>query len=182
MLAAVYENSAAIDQESSGADQWGNFLPGERPVFTIWPSLGMFRLGQWIGRAAELRWGIPPVLVLGNFLAVALLPLLVVLFLLKYAPGVIRRYDVTSHRIAIRQGFRRRTVAAIGMLEWDRIELDSRPGHKALHCADLVFLAGQREVFRLPAVPTPETYRHALQELQRVFRAFRDLAGQSPKE
>lgn len=143
----------------------------ERLVMTIWPSIGMHRLGRLLGRIVSCRWGWAPVTV-GNILALLLAPLAAIVFLAKYLPGQVRRYVVTSRRILIVTGYRPRIVSAIDHGAWERVEVVYRPGQQVLRCADLVFYAGSAEVFRLPGVPQPEAYQHALNQFRDTLSAF----------
>jgi hypothetical protein len=48
---------------------------------------------------------------------------------------------------------------AIGLDEFDDIQIEILPGQEWLHCGDLVFLRDKAPVFRLPGVPRPEVFR-----------------------
>lgn len=144
----------------------------ERWVFIIWPSLGMFRLGRWIGRLVGVQIGWRPFFTVGNLLALLLIPLAVILYLAKYYPSVYRRYRITNRRILVERGYHRLVEKAIDFRDFDRVEVEYQPGYRSLRCGDLVFYRDQKEVFRLAAVPQPEAYCHAIRKLHFTIRAF----------
>ncbi len=147
----------------------------ERWVFTIWPSLGMFRLGRWIGRLVGVQIGWRPFFTVGNVLALLLMPLALILYLAKYYPSVYRRYRITNRRITVERGYCRLVEETIDFHDFDRVEVEYQPGYRSLRCGDLVFYRDQKEVFRLPAVPQPEAYCHAIRKLHFTFRAFEPI-------
>ena len=95
----------------------------------------------------------------GTALAVATIPVSLGVFAWQLLPYVIRRYCLTSRRIVIQKGLSRQEEAAIGLDEFDSIEIQRLPGQQWLRCGDMLFLRDGREVFRLAGVPRPETFR-----------------------
>jgi hypothetical protein len=154
-----------------------HLCPGleERWVFTIWPSLGMFRLGRWIGRLVGVQVGWRPFFTVGNLLALLLVPLVLILYLAKYYPSVYRRYRITNRRIVVERGYHRFVEKAIDFRDFDRVEVEYQPGYRTLRSGDLVFYRDEKEVFRLPAVPQPEAYCHAIRKLHFTLRAFEPI-------
>lgn len=172
-------NSMSAPRETEGNRSWhqsGSCSVGEESgIFTIWPSLGMFSLGRWIGRLVSIGWGWQPFFTVGNLFALLLMPLALILFLAKYLPGVYRRYRITNRRIFVERGYSGVVEKTIELCDFDRIAVEYRPGYSSLRCGDLVFYRDQKEVFRLVAVPQPEAYCHAIGKVHFTVRAFEPI-------
>ncbi len=163
---------AAKPQPDPSANQPLRF---ERLVMLIWPSIGGYRLGRIVGGVIGLQLGWPPVFTLGNIFAILLIPFVLILYFSKYLPGRYRRYLVTTGRVAIQNGFTGQILRAVEHDRWDCVDVEYIWGQKPLRCADLVFSFSGEEVFRLPGVPQPEAYCHAIAELKATLTAFRPL-------
>ncbi|MCS7239492.1 MAG: hypothetical protein NZ899_14680 [Thermoguttaceae bacterium] len=174
------ENTAAPDYEETRQAKLIQSVPPSELVrkehwfFVIWPSIGMYPLGRLIGQIISCSWGWPP-FTIGNLLALLLAPVAATLYLAKYFPGQLQLYIVTSRRVLKVRGYKLQIVRSIGYDSWNRVEVIYRPGQRALRCADLVFFADDREVLRLPGVPQPEAYRHAISQIRETLAAFAPL-------
>lgn len=139
---------------------------GEAPIVTVWPSIGAFSLGRWVGRMCSVRAGIGGFFTLGKLLAVATIPVSFLLYFWRLAPRVARRYTLTNRKIVIRRGLAGAERQAIGLLDFDSIEVRTLPGQEFLRSGDLVFRSASQDVFLLPGVPNPETFRQACLKAQ----------------
>lgn len=141
---------------------------------TVWPTLAATRLGRWIGRMARIGPGRGP-LRFGTFLAVALVPVALVVYVWQILPPRVRRYRLTTRRIVVQKGLPPRDAASLGLAEFDDIRLEVLPGQEYFHAADLVFLRQQRDVLRLPGIPRPQVVRQLCLETRDTFLAIREV-------
>jgi hypothetical protein len=137
----------------------------EVPMKTVWPTIGRTPVGRLVGVLCGSRVG-SGFWTLGRLWAVAMIPLGLVCFAWQFAPYVARRYRVTNRRILILLGLTAEPGPAIGLDEFDAIDIDVLPGHDWLHSGDLVFRREAREVFRLPGVSRPEVFREVCRKAQ----------------
>ena len=131
----------------------------EAPFKVVWPTIGATDAGRWVGRLASIGLGIGRVFTLGNFLALATIPVSLTVFCWQLMPWAYRRYVVTNRRVVIRLGLRPRDERWINLDEFDRIDVEVMLGQAWLHAGDLVFRHGGNEVFRLTGVPRPNIFR-----------------------
>ncbi len=146
----------------------------ERTAAIVWPSIAQFRLGRAIGQMAQLPWGIGPIFTLGKLLVLLMIPVALVLYLAKFLPGLCRRYRVTTRRVIIEGGLRHRELASIAWGDFDSIKVHYPPGAAWMRAGDLVLYRGDQPVFRLPAVPTPETFRQICVKVRRTTLSFEE--------
>ena len=125
---------------------------------TVWPGIGSMALGRWVGRLAGNRLGYG-FFTLGKLLAVATIPVSLVVYLWRLMPGACRRYTLTNRRLIIQHGLTAKDGPSIGLDEFDTIEVTILPGQDFLHAGDLVFQRDGKEVFRLSGVSRPEGFR-----------------------
>jgi hypothetical protein len=146
-----------------------------------WPTVGATRLGQLVGRLADVRlgWG---VFTLGNLLALATIPLSLAAFSWQLMPYVCRRYSLTNRRIIIRKGLLPADHRWIAFDEFDAIDVAVLPGQQWLHAGDLIFRHGDLEVLRLAGVSRPETFRQMCWTARRAFLSVRDVAERQAAE
>ncbi len=126
---------------------------------TVWPSIALYPSGQWLGRMYELRWPGWHVARLGNLVALLSIPWAVVLYVRRIAPYLGVRYRLTNRRVLVLCGLQAVEDRAIGLDEFDAIDVVVEPGQAWFAAGDLVFRQQGREVFRLPAVSHPEPFR-----------------------
>jgi hypothetical protein len=147
----------------------------ESLILTVWPTIGATATGRMVGRLAGIRWGVW-FLTVGNLLALATIPVSLVVFCWQLMPIVCRRYAMTNRKIVVRRGLSAVDGPSIGLGEFDAIEVVVTPGQEWLHAGDVVFRREGVEVFRLPGVSRPEifrviclTARNALLSVQQVI-------------
>jgi hypothetical protein len=87
------------------------------------------------------------------------LPVTLAIYAWQLMPFVCRRYRLTNHRVLILRGYTAAEEASIGFEDFDSIEVKVLPGQEWLETGDLVFLSGEKEVFRLRGVSRPEPFR-----------------------
>lgn len=125
----------------------------------FWPTIGATRAGRLVGQlgAVSIGWG--EFFTLGKLLAVAAIPLSLVVFAWQLMPFVCRRYTLTNRRIIIRKGLSAVDGRWISLDDFDSIDVEVLPGQAWLHAGDLAFRRGNVEVLRLAGVSRPETFR-----------------------
>lgn len=101
-------------------------------------------------------------LTVGNLLALASIPLALLLFLWKLLPYVCRRYLVTTHRVLVLRGLVPVEECAAAWDQFDEIRVEQLPGQQWFGAGELVFYEQGREVLRLSGVLNPETVRRMI--------------------
>ena len=104
----------------------------------------------------EIAWATVSLL-LGKLLALATIPVSLVVYLWRLMPGACRRYTLTNRRLIIQRGLTAKDGPSIGLDEFDTIEIAVLPGQDWLHAGDLVFKRDGKEVFRLSGVSRPDS-------------------------
>jgi hypothetical protein len=148
-------------------------IPDELPAATCWPTIAAHPLGRLVGRLAAIPLGMRP-LTLGNLLALATIPLSLAVFAWQLMPYLCRRYTLTSRRVVIRKGFSAVPGPAIGLDEFDTIDVEVLPGQAWFHAGELVFRRGPDEVFRLSGVSRPEIFRCVCLKVRDAMLAVRN--------
>jgi hypothetical protein len=138
---------------------------GEAPLMTVWPSIGAFAAGRWVGGLCALPIGIAP-FTLGKIMALATIPVSLVVYFWRLMPGYCRRYAVTTRRIVIRRGLTAVEDRWINLDEFDEIRIEVLPGQTWLRCADVSFRRDGHEMMRLAGVSHPEPFRQACLKAQ----------------
>jgi hypothetical protein len=162
---------------------------GEVTIMTVWPSMAQWPLGRMIGRICRTR----PVW-LGRVLALATIPLALVLFFVRILPPPVpgyfnRRFRLTNRRlieVQDRLSARALRPAGVPVFPWPRftynhavrdVELDRfdaidvvvLPGQEWYPAGDLVFRLGSTETFRIRGVQRPETFRQTCLKAHQAF-------------
>ena len=75
----------------------------EVTVMTVWPSNASYGMGKLLGRWYDRQAGVY-IFKLGNLIALASIPIALVLYFMKVLPFVGRRYRVTNRRIVVELG------------------------------------------------------------------------------
>ena len=132
----------------------------EMTVMTVWPSVAMYAPGRWLGRQYGRRWPDVYIFRIGNLLALLFIPVALVLFFMRVAPGIGRRYRLTNRRIIVERGIVGVEERYVDLDRFDTITIDVLPGQEWYDAGDLVFSQGNVETFRLPGVSRPEAFRH----------------------
>jgi hypothetical protein len=131
----------------------------ETTVMTVWPSVAKFALGRGLGQAFAVRWPDIYFFRLGNLVALLSIPIALVLFFVRIAPGVGTRYRLTNRRIIVERGLQGVEEKAVDLDRFDSIEIDVLPGQGWYDAGDLVFRLGNVETFRLEGVSRPAAFR-----------------------
>ncbi|MEQ8785030.1 MAG: PH domain-containing protein [Pirellulaceae bacterium] len=139
----------------------------EVTVMTVRPSVAMYGLGRWLGRLFAIKAG-GYIFTIGNFIALASIPIALVLYFLRLLPYIGIRYKLTNRRVIVQRGLLATDDRWVDLDRFDRIEVVVQPGQAWYHAGDLVFRLGDTETFRLPGVSRPETFRHTCLNAQRV--------------
>ncbi len=156
-------------------------MPSELAEVTckvVWPTIGATWPGRLVGRAAAVRLGFGDFFTLGKLLALATIPLSLVVYAWQLMPCVCRRYALSNRRIIIRKGLTPVDERWVGLDEFDAVEVEVLPGQEWLHAGDLVFKRGGNEVLRLSGVSRPEVFRHVCQTAQNALLSVRDAIQQ----
>jgi hypothetical protein len=142
---------------------------GEVTVMTVWPSVSATGIGRLLGRAFQIKLGIPPILTLGNLVKLAAIPLVIPLYMGKLAPRLGRRYTLTNRRILIQTGLSDHIVGQVSLDDFDAVDVVVLPGQEWHRAGELVFRKGQVETFRLSGVPLPQTFRRTCLETHAAY-------------
>ena len=144
---------------------------------TVWPTIGATAAGRWVGRLCGVKLG-RGFFTLGKLLALATIPLSLAVFIWQLLPAVCRRYRLTDRRLTIQNGYKAIERRAIGLDEFDAIDLTILPGQDWLHAGELVFRRGGSEVFRLSGVSRPEVFRQVCLKAQTALVSFRGVLAE----
>ena len=131
----------------------------ETTVMTVWPSVARYGLGRALGQLFAIRWPDIYFFRLGNLIALLSIPVALVLFFLRIAPGVGARYRLTNRRLIVERGIQGVAEKAVDLDRFDAIDIDVLPGQGWYDAGDLVFRLGNVETFRLEGVSRPEAFR-----------------------
>jgi hypothetical protein len=140
---------------------------GEATVMTVRPSVSIYRLGRWLGRLFAIKTG-GYIFTVGNFFALAAIPIALVLYFLRLLPYIGIRYKLTNRRVIVQRGLIATDDRYVDLDRFDSIEVVVQPGQAWYHAGDLVFRLGETETFRLAAVSRPETFRHTCLNAHRI--------------
>ncbi len=125
----------------------------------VWPTIGATGAGRLVGRLAAVHCGIGRFFTLGKLLAVASIPLCLLVFAWQLMPHVSRRYALTNRRIIIRRGLMPVDERWIGLDEFDAVGVEILPGQQWLHAGEVIFKRAGGEALRLSGVSRPEVFR-----------------------
>ena len=131
----------------------------EMTVMTVWPSVAMYGVGRWFGRRFANRWPDVYIFRVGSLWALFSIPVALVLFFMRIAPFVGRRYRLTNRRIIVERGLTGVEDKSIDLDRFDSISTEILPGQAWYDAGDLVFRQGNVETFRLAGVSRPEAFR-----------------------
>jgi hypothetical protein len=149
-------------------------IPGVAPpelnevtTMTVRPSVSVYWLGRCLGQLYAIKAG-TYIFTLGNFIALASIPIALKLYFLRLLPWLGIRYRLTNRRVIVQRGLSARDNRWVDLDRFDRIDVVVQPGQAWYHAGDLVFRLGEVETFRLGAVSRPETFRHTCLAAQRA--------------
>jgi len=140
----------------------------EVTVMTVWPSVAATPIGRFFGRCYNIGRG-GYIFTIGNLIALATAPLMVLLYLGKVAPWFGTRYTITNRRVVVQRGLVVDDEKSVDLDRFDTIEVDVRPGHEWFAAGDLIFRMGGTETFRLAGVGRPESFKAACIKSQMAF-------------
>jgi hypothetical protein len=143
----------------------------------VWPSIGAYGLGRWVGQLCGARAGYG-FFRLGKLLALATIPLSLAVYAWKILPFVCRRYRITNRRVIVQKGYAAVDERSVGLDEFDTIEVRVLPGQAWLRCGDLVLLRDGQERLRLPGVVRPEVFRQTCLKAQIAFVSVGEVLRQ----
>ena len=135
--------------------------PPQQPEVTamvVWPTIGATALGRWVGRMCGVKIGFGGFFTLGKLFALATIPVSLAVFAWQLMPLVCRRYRLTDRRIIVQKGLGAIDGRAIGLDEFDAIDVEVLPGQQWLHAGELLFKREGTEVFRLSGVSRAEVF------------------------
>ncbi len=151
----------------------------EVTVMTVWPSNARFALGRALGNLYAIRFPDFYFFRLGNLIALASIPIALVLFFLRIAPGIGTRYRVTNRRVVVERGLRGVLEKSVDLDRFDAIDVVVRPGQEWYYAGDLVFRLGNVETFRLDAVSRPEAFKEVCLKAHMAYVGVRKAMRQS---
>lgn len=154
----------------------------ESTAIVVWPSVSATDTGQALGKLYEKKDG-TGIFTLGNLFVLLSIPIAIPLYLWNFLPVVGTRYRITNRRILIERGIQGTTEKEIGLDQFDRIEIQQKPGQVWFRSADMIFwqtaksdgIEGETEVLRLPGVPYPEVFQAACKKAAMTFRGFQEI-------
>ena len=126
---------------------------------TVWPSVAKYGLGRTLGTLFDIRWPDVYLFRLGRLIALASIPVALVLFFMRIAPFIGTRYRLTNRRIIVERGLSGVEDKAVDLDRFDTILIDVQPGQSWYEAGDLVFKLGNVETFRLEGVSRPAAFR-----------------------
>jgi hypothetical protein len=94
---------------------------------------------------------------------------------------VCRRYRLTNRRIVVQKGYSAKDERAVGLDEFDAIEIRVLPGQAWLRCGEMVLLREGQEVFCLSGVLRPEVFRQICLKARTAFVSVRDVLRRQEK-
>ncbi len=152
----------------------------ERSAMTVWPTIAATSPGRWVGRLSAIRTGLGSFFTIGSLLAVATLPVSMVVYALQLAPFLCRRYTLTDRRLVVQKGLSADDERSIPLQDFDTIDVDVLAGQEWHHAGELIFRCDGNEVFRLSGVSRPEVFRQvclkARQALVSVHKVIQEQA------
>jgi hypothetical protein len=144
----------------------------------VWPTIGATRAGRIVGQMGAVQLGFGEFFTLGKLLAIASIPLALVVFAWQLMPCVCRRYALSNRRIIIRKGLMPVDEHWIALDEFDTVDVEVLPGQQWLHAGELIFKRGGSEVLRLSGVSRPDVFRHVCQAARTAVVSVRDVVQQ----
>lgn len=133
----------------------------ETAIMTVWPSNAAHPIGRMLGQLYAIRFPDVYIFRLGNLIALLSIPIALVLFFMRVAPFVGRRYTLTNRRLVVFAGLLIKEDRSVDLDRFDSIQIDVQPGQAWYDAGDLVFFLGKTETFRLDGVSRPESFRQA---------------------
>ena len=149
----------------------------ETTVMTVWPSVAKYGLGRTLGTLFAIRWPDVYIFRLGNLIALLSIPVALVLFFMRIAPGIGTRYRLTNRRIIVERGLTGVEDKAVDLDRFDTIHIEVQPGQAWYEAGDLVFKLGNVETFRLEGVSRPAAFRETCLKARMAHAGVRKARG-----
>jgi hypothetical protein len=140
----------------------------ETTVMTVWPSNAAHPIGALLGKLYSIKAGYG-VVTLGNLIALASIPVALVIFFLRLAPFIGARYRLTNRRVIVERGLTWKEEKSVALDRFDSIDIDIKPGQAWYDAGDLVFKHGEVETFRLAGVSRPHAFQATCVKSQMAF-------------
>ena len=169
----------ATSQRSHDRSSIAGVVPpatSEATIMAVWPSVAGSSSGQFFGNLFLLDLGLWPVTV-GNLIALASIPVMLLLYFSMRLPWAITRYRLTNRRVTIDRGIAWKVEQYVDFDRFDTIEVQVRPGQDWFHAGDLVFRLGATETFRLSGIRRPEVFRQACLKVQQSYLSVASSVG-----
>jgi hypothetical protein len=147
----------------------------EVTVMTVWPSNASFGLGRLLGQGYAITWPDLYIFRLGNLLALLSIPIALVLFFMRIAPGIGTRYRLTNRRVIVERGLASTLDKAVDLDRFDAIDVEVQPGQAWYNAGDLVFKLGNVETFRLEGVSRPEAFRQTCLKAHLAHKGVKEV-------
>jgi len=147
----------------------------ETTIMTVWPSNARYGLGRMLGQAYAITWPDIYIFRLGNLIALLSIPVALVLFFMRIAPGIGYRYRLTNRRIVVARGLTSVEDKAVDLDRFDSVEIVVQPGQAWYDAGDLVFKLGNVETFRLEGVSRPDAFRATCVKANQSHRQVKQI-------
>lgn len=154
--------TAAIAATPSPVVSHAAVKTGETTIMTVWPSVAMYGLGRFLGGLYSIRFPDVYIFRLGHLIALKAIPISLVLYFMRVAPFIGKRYTLTNRRVVVQRGIQAVDDKSVELDRFDSITVDVLPGQEWYDAGDLVFKQGTVETFRLAGVSRPETFRQTI--------------------
>ena len=128
----------------------------------MWPSNAAWGLGRFLGGLYALRFPDVYIFRIGNLIALASIPIALVIYLSKVLPFIAIRYSLTNRRVVVQRGLQAKDDKSVDLDRFDSVQVEVLPGQAWYHAGDLVFKLGNVETFRLNGVSRPEAFRQTI--------------------
>lgn len=125
---------------------------------TVWPSVARFGLGRMLGQAFSIKAG-AYIFTVGNFIALASIPIALVLYFARILPPLGSRYRLTNRRLVVETALTLKEIKSVELDRFDAVDVVVLPGQAWYAAGDLVFRNGNVETFRLEGVSRPQVFK-----------------------
>jgi membrane protein YdbS with pleckstrin-like domain len=152
----------------------------ETTVMTVWPSNASFAVGRMLGQLYNIKFPDIYIFRLGNLIALLSIPVALVLFFMRVAPYVGRRYTLTNRRLVVYKGLMIEEDRSVALDRFDTVQIEVQPGQEWYDAGDLVFSLGKNETFRLEGVSRPESFRQACIKSNMAYVGVKKAQAKQP--
>lgn len=142
---------------------------GEVTIMTVWPTIATDAAGRFVGQMCGIKAGLGGIFTVGNLMALLMIPVAIGLFKKSLLPWEAWRYRLTNRRVIKIRGPLGKEHSSVPLDGFDEIEVRVLPGQEWFPAGDLVFRKGPVEVFVLPGVSRPETFRQTCMKARNSY-------------